>query len=98
MVEQEAALRIAEANARAIAVLQKQLGDLGGEFAKLRRFAPPVSEKRKRRVRVVYEVAGVAIASTGAWWVYPPAALLLVGAWMLVDVLGWQNQKKRKAE
>lgn len=77
--------------------LQSQLTALQNDFGKLRRYAPPVAEKRRRRIRQTYEVAGVVIAATGAWWVYPPAALLLVGAWMLADVIGSRNSIQRKS-
>jgi hypothetical protein len=74
--------------------IQKQLAALAEEFAKLRLYAPPVAWKRARRIRLTVEIVGVAVAGTGAWWIYPPAALLLVGAWLLGDVLASRRVKK----
>jgi hypothetical protein len=74
--------------------LQRQI-DVNAELlAKLRRYAPPVAEKRRRRVRIAFELLGLAIAGTGAWWIYPPAALLLVGTWLLGDIVVSRRAKK----
>ena len=74
--------------------LQKQIAANAELLAALRRFAPPVAAKRARRIRLTIEVVGLTVAATGAWWIYPPMALLLVGAWLLGDVLASRRRKK----
>ena len=75
-------------------LLRKRVLNNGEVLAKLRKYAPPNALKRARRIRLGIEVAGVVIAATGAWWIYPPVALLLVGAWLLGDVLASRRTKK----
>ena len=79
---------------RRLQVLDDQVAALAKDFGKLRRYAPPIAAKRAWQTRIGFEIAGVAIATTGAWWIYPPAALLLVGAWLLADVLAARRTKK----
>lgn len=74
--------------------LQRQVEWLVKELEKLRRHAPKNSQRRGLIIRLGFEWLGVGIAATGAWWIYPPAALLLVGAWMLGDVLAARRIKR----
>ena len=67
--------------------LREQIHGNTEMIARLSKYVPPVAERRKRQWRVACEFSGAAIAATGAWWIYPPAALLLVGAWLLGDVI-----------
>jgi hypothetical protein len=75
--------------------LQKQITTNAELLAKLRRFAPPVAVKRARQIRLTVEVVGLLVASAGAWWIYRPAALLLVGTWLLGDVLASRRRVKK---
>ena len=74
---------------------QERLEHLEVELVGLRKYIPPMADKRAWRIRFGFEVAGVAIAAAGAWWIYPPAAPVFVGAWMLGDVLVMRRAKKR---
>lgn len=77
--------------------LEKAVQLQENEFIKLRRHAPSVAVQRERRIRLTYEIAGLAITAAGAWWVYPPAGLLTVGVWLLADVITSRRQKKGKS-
>ncbi len=74
--------------------LQRQITRLGDTLLKLRKYAPTVAQKRARWYRLGYEVAGLSLAAAGAWLVYPPAAWLLVGGWMLAEVIVSSRHKK----
>lgn len=76
--------------------LEKAVAKQADEFAHLRKYAPPVAAKRANWIRITFETTGVAIAAAGAWWIYPPAAPLLVGAWMLGDVLAMRRAKRKR--
>lgn len=78
--------------------IKEELATLSREFAKLRKYAPPIAAKQAWRLRLAFEVTGVAIAAVGFWWIYPPAALVLIGAWMLGDVLAMRHAKKKRKE
>lgn len=82
---------------RDMAEAKEKTRGLAEEFSRLRKQAPPLAAKRAWRIRLGFEVAGVIIAAIGAWWIYPPAALLLVGAWMLGDVLVMRRAKKARS-
>ena len=71
-------------------VVAKQAEDLD----RLRRFAPPIAERRARLNRLIYEITGLAIVATGAALVYSPAAYIVVGGWMLAEVLAARRRKK----
>lgn len=94
----EEALRAATANKTRLGELEKAVAQQAENLTLLRKYTPPMAAKRARRIRLAFEVAGVAIAAIGAWWIYPPAALLLVGAWMLGDVLAMRRAKKKRSE
>lgn len=70
-----------------IGLLRDKVLTLSERLDKLTRHIPPVAEARARRNRFIYEVSGLAITAAGAWCVYPPASPLLVGGWMLMEVL-----------
>lgn len=86
-----------EATREELTELQKVVADLVQEFRQLRKFAPPIAVKRERQVRLACEVAGVAIASVGAWWIYPPVSLILIGFWLFSDVIVARRAKKGHA-
>jgi hypothetical protein len=75
--------------------LQKEVYRLGELIGRLRKYAPGPAEKTARRNRFIYEVCGLVIVSSGAAFVYPPAALLLIGGWMLADVIVSRNKPKK---
>ena len=77
-----------------IAHLQRQITANAELLSKLRRFAPPVAQQRQRRVRIAFEATGLAIAAFGAWWVFPPAAPILVGGWLLADIVVSRRTEK----
>ncbi len=85
---------VAFAESSDIARLQLQIDWLVNELERLRPYAPKNSQRRGLIIRLGFEWAGVAILATGAWWIYHPAALLLVGAWMLGDVLAARRIKR----
>lgn len=76
--------------------LEKQIIANAEVLAKLRRFAPPVAVERARQIRLTVECAGLLLAAAGAWWIYRPAALLLVGAWLLGDVIVSRRRVQKK--
>jgi len=77
-----------------IAELQRQVARLSELLAQLRKHAPTVAQKRARWYRLVYETAGLSLAAVGAWLVYPPGAWLLIGGWMLAEVIVSRRQRK----
>ena len=74
--------------------LQRQITRLDGLFSRLRKYEPTVAQKRARWFRLGYETAGLILAAIGAWLVYPPVAWLLVGGWMLAEVIVSRRQRK----
>ena len=77
-----------------IAELQRQITRLSEIVADLRKYVPTVAKKRARWYRLVYETLGLTLAAVGAWLVYPPAAWLLVGGWMLAEVIVSSRRRK----
>ena len=74
--------------------LKRRVEWLEQQLEKARRYIPAESERRQATVQFWYEIGGCAVAATGAWWVYPPAALLLVGGLMLGEVIVTRRQKR----
>ncbi len=74
--------------------LQRQITRLGELIGQLRKYAPTIAQKRARWYRLTYEAAGLVLAAIGAWLVYPPAAWLLVGSWMLAEVIVSSRRRK----
>lgn len=74
--------------------LQRQITRLNEMLGRLQKYAPPVAQKRARWFRLGYETAGLTLAAVGAWLVYPPVAWLLVGGWMLAEVIVSRRQRK----
>lgn len=74
--------------------LQRQITRLSEIVANLRKYVPTVAQKRARWYRLVYETSGLTLAAVGAWLVYPPAAWLLVGGWMLAEVIVSSKRKR----
>lgn len=73
--------------------VQDQVSRLADVLSKLRRYAPSVAEKRAKWYRFGYELSGLAVLAAGAWCVYRPAALILVGGWMLAEVVTSRRRK-----
>ena len=76
--------------------LQRQITRLSEMVVDLRKYVPATAQKRARWYRLLYETLGLIVAAVGAWLVYPPAAWLLVGGWMLAEVIVSSRQKKRQ--
>ncbi len=77
------------------ASLQKEVHRLGELIGRLRKYAPGPAETTARRNRFIYEVCGLVIVSSGAAFVYAPAALLLIGGWMLADVIASRTKSRK---
>lgn len=67
--------------------LKEQIASVEDKLTALSKFAPPIAAKRMWNFRIGYEVTGLGIAAVGAWWIFPASALLLVGIWLLADVI-----------
>ncbi len=76
--------------------LRKEVAALAEELASLRKYAPPIAAKRARQIRLGFEAVGLAFVAVGVWWIYPQAAFVVVGAWMLGDVLAMRHVKKKR--
>ena len=76
-----------------IAELQRQITRLNEILVKLRKYVPTVAQKRSQWYRLAYETLGLSLAAVGAWFVYPPAAWLLIGSWMLTEVIVSRKRK-----
>ena len=74
--------------------LQTQITRLDAALVRLAKYAPPVAQKRARWYRFGYELSGLLLAAIGAWLIYPPAAWLIIGGWMLADVIWIRRQRK----
>jgi hypothetical protein len=67
--------------------LRARVIHLSERVDQLQRFAPPIAAERARRSRFIYEVIGLTITAIGTAYIYPPAAALVVGGWMLADIV-----------
>ena len=70
-----------------VSELERVVAKQSADFANLRKYVPPIAARRARHLKIAFEMAGLSIAAIGAWLIYPPAAFLLVGLWILGDVL-----------
>jgi len=96
--EQEAVVSgdMSAATRQSIENLWNAIRQTNEQVGKLSRAFGPIPERRGAAMEIVYELVGIAVAATGAWLVYPPAAWLLVGAWMLGDVVSKRNRSKKE--
>ena len=76
--------------------MSRRIERLEGIASKVLRLAPGPSQEKARRNRLIYEIIGLAITSFGAWFVYPPAPALIVGGWMLAEVIASRYNKPKK--
>ena len=76
--------------------LERSVARLGELMGRLRKFAPGPSEQRARWTLFILELSGLTIAAVGTAFVYPPGAALLVGGWMLADVIVSRRIKPKK--
>ena len=93
-----AALTAVESATEKVERLAAEVRRLDERLLKAERYMPSKAVQFARAVRFWYEAAGVGVAATGAWWVYPPAALLLIGGWMMWDVLALRKAAPKAKE
>lgn len=77
--------------------LKKKLETQAAAINELRRASPTAKRGKQAAINVACELAGVLLVSGGLWWIYPPASLLLVGAWLLVDVQIYRLATRRRS-
>lgn len=92
------AILAANALGNRVSELERTVAQQAADFANLRKYVPPIAAKRARQMKIAFELAGLAIAATGAWLIYTPAAFLVVGVWILGDVLSVRGPKKKGNE
>ena len=81
-----------------IANLRDRITALSQRLDKLQRYAPPVAAERARWSRFICEISGLAIVAAGMYWIYPPTSALVVGGWMLADVIASRRATQPKKD
>ena len=79
-----------------IAEIQRAVASHGEALARLRKYAPPVAEIRARWCILAYEATGLTIMAAGAYFVWAPLAPVLIGGWMLAEVIVSRRKNKGK--